>query len=122
VARAKVLSTSADGAVTMIVWDCTAGRFNWFYSFDEMIHVIEGSTVIKNQAGTERRVAAGETIFFPAGSRAEWIVGDYVRKFAVCRDPVPRYVALINRARKALEPITPAGLRKRPQRSIFDVE
>jgi len=35
VARAELLSSSADGTASTYFWDCTAGRFNWFYSFDE---------------------------------------------------------------------------------------
>jgi uncharacterized cupin superfamily protein len=97
-AQYKILSTSADGTAKTIVWDCTAGRFNWFYDMDETVYVLEGSVVIKDPAGVSRRVAAGETITFHAGARAEWTVERYVRKIAFLRTPVPKYALLAIRA------------------------
>lgn len=35
VARSAVLSTSHDGCASSFFWDCTAGRFNWYYDIDE---------------------------------------------------------------------------------------
>src|SRR5664279_4983395 len=40
VARNKLLFESADGTATTWLWDCTAGRFNWFYDIDETVHLI----------------------------------------------------------------------------------
>jgi len=94
VARIELLSSSADGTANTYFWDCTAGRFNWYYSFDETLHVLEGSVTLKDPAGTSRLVVAGDTIFFPAGSRAEWTVDRYIRKLAFCRTPLPRYIIL----------------------------
>jgi hypothetical protein len=37
-------------------------------------------------------VATGDTVFFPAGSSAEWTVDNYVRKLAFCRTPLPSYL------------------------------
>jgi uncharacterized cupin superfamily protein len=97
-AQYKVLSTSTDGTAKTIIWDCTAGRFNWFYDMDETVYVLEGSVVIKDGAGSIRRVAAGETIFFRAGSQAEWTVERYIRKIAFLRAPVPKHALLAIRA------------------------
>jgi uncharacterized cupin superfamily protein len=88
-ARLELLSSSADGTASTYFWDCTAGRFNWFYSFDETLHILEGAVTLKFPTGASHRVVAGDTIFFPAGSRAEWTVDNYVRKLAFCRTPVP---------------------------------
>jgi uncharacterized cupin superfamily protein len=92
VARIELLSSSADGTANTYFWDCTTGRFNWYYSFDETLYVLEGSVTLKDPAGTSRLVVAGDTIFFPAGSRAEWTVDQYIRKLAFCRTPLPRYI------------------------------
>jgi uncharacterized cupin superfamily protein len=92
VARAELLSTSADGTASTYFWDCTAGRFNWFYGFDETFHVLEGSVSLLDPAGKSRLVVAGDTVFFPAGSSAEWTVERYVRKLAFCRTPMPEYL------------------------------
>src|SRR6201996_4008542 len=71
-ARIELLSSSSDGTASTYFWDCTAGRFNWFYSFDETLYILEGSVVLKFPDGTKRSLAAGDTIFFPTGSQAEW--------------------------------------------------
>jgi uncharacterized cupin superfamily protein len=97
VARNKVLSSSADGSASTIIWDCTAGRFNWIYDVDETIYVIEGGVVVKDVAGATRRLNAGDTIFFPAGARAEWHVESYIRKIAFCRAPLPRLFVFVRR-------------------------
>jgi len=103
VARNKVLSSSADGTASTLIWDCTAGRFNWFYDVDETIYVIEGGVVVRDHAGSARRLSAGDTIFFPAGARAEWHVEDYIRKIAFCRVPLPRPVVFAKRGFRLLK-------------------
>src|ERR1700679_1868397 len=102
VARAELLSSSADGTASTYFWDCTAGRFNWFYTFDETFHILEGSVSLKDIAGKSRHVTVGDTVFFPKGSTAEWTVETYVRKLAFCRNPVPdSVIAVRDLARKA---------------------
>src|ERR1700733_14689984 len=71
IARLTLLSSSADGTASTYFWDCTAGRFNWFYSFDETFHIVEGEVSLKGPNGTSRRVAAGETEIFPKSSIAQ---------------------------------------------------
>ena len=88
-ARIELLSSSEDGTASTYFWDCTAGRFNWFYSFDETFHILEGAVILKDINGRARRVTVGDTVFFPKGSTAEWTVDTYVRKLAFCRNPVP---------------------------------
>jgi uncharacterized cupin superfamily protein len=92
VARAALLSSSADGTASTYYWDCTAGRFNWYYGFDETLHILEGSVTLKAPSGSSRLVVAGDVIFFPAGSQAEWTVDKYIRKLAFCRTPLPGYL------------------------------
>jgi uncharacterized cupin superfamily protein len=92
VARAALLSSSADGTASTYYWDCTAGRFNWYYGFDETLHILEGSVTLKAPSGSSRLVVAGDVVFFPAGSQAEWTVDKYIRKLAFCRTPLPGYL------------------------------
>jgi|ERR1700733_2301101 uncharacterized cupin superfamily protein len=112
-ARAELLSSSADGTASTYFWDCTAGRFNWFYSFDETFHILEGSVTLKYPSGVSRRVAAGDTVFFPAGSSAEWTVDNYVRKIAFCRTPIPGYLnaarQVARRLKRAMRGGSPAA-------------
>ena len=101
VARVALLSSSADGMASTYYWDCTAGRFNWYYTFDETLHILEGSVMLKAPSGSSRLVVAGDTIFFPAGSQAEWTIESYIRKLAFCRTTLPGYlVSARNTARR----------------------
>ena len=54
VAREKRLALSTDRLASAFMWDCTAGRFNWFYHEDEVVHVLEGSAIIKDAAGVRQ--------------------------------------------------------------------
>ena len=65
IARNKLLSQSADGSASSYMWDCTAGRFNWFYDVDETVYVIEGGVVVKEAAGVARRLSAVTCIIIP---------------------------------------------------------
>jgi uncharacterized cupin superfamily protein len=108
-ARNHVLSHSADGTATTLVWDCTAGRFNWFYDVDETIYVIEGGVVLKDAAGVTRCLKAGDTFYFPAGAHAEWHVETYIRKIAFCRAPLPRVLMFAKRVFRFLNRLMDNG-------------
>ncbi len=110
VARNALLSRSEDGTAFTLIWDCTAGLFNWFYDIDETVYILEGSVVVEDEAGAARKLAAGDTAFFPAGSRAKWRVDSYVRKVAFCRNPLPRGYLLAKNMAKAV--LASVGLRK----------
>jgi uncharacterized protein len=97
IARLEHLWSSADGTASSYFWDCTQGRFNWFYSFDETLFVLEGSVTLRSPAGISQHVKAGDTIFFPAGAAAEWTVDKYIRKLAFCRTPLPDYLVRAKR-------------------------
>src|ERR1700679_2360433 len=109
VARAELLSSSADGTASTYFWDCTAGRFNWFYSFDETFHILEGDVTLKYPSGVSRHVGIGDTVFFPAGSSAEWTVDHYVRKLAFCRTPLPSYLTFARQVARRLKRIARGG-------------
>jgi uncharacterized cupin superfamily protein len=109
VARNQVVSRSADGTATTFLWDCTAGRFNWYYDVDETLYIIEGDVVIKDHAGATRSLSVGDTIFFPAGTRVEWYVENYVRKIAFCRKPLPRLLVLAKRGFRLLKRLVGKG-------------
>jgi uncharacterized protein len=87
-ARSAILSRSRDETACTIMWDCTAGKFRWFYDFDETVHILEGSVWIDDGQGP-RRVGPGDVVFFPVGSSALWEVETYVRKLAFCRKTLP---------------------------------
>jgi uncharacterized cupin superfamily protein len=100
-ARSSVLSRSADQTACTIMWECTAGKFRWFYDFDETIHFLEGSVVIDDGDGP-RRLGPGDVVFFPAGSSAVWTVETYVRKLAFCRKILPAPIGAAVKAFRAV--------------------
>jgi uncharacterized cupin superfamily protein len=93
-AQATAIAHSRDGAMTVIAWSCTKGRFRWQYHVDEMAHILSGEVFITDQSGTERRLGPGDTVFFAAGSWSDWHVIKDVRKVAVCHVAVPKVVGL----------------------------
>src|SRR5208282_5187284 len=64
-ARSKVLAKSHDRTSSIVVWECTAGRFNWHYGEDEAVVVISGEVFITSEKGEERRLGQGDVGFFP---------------------------------------------------------
>ena len=111
VARNQLLSVSADGAARSYIWDCTAGRFNWFYEAEESIYVIEGGVTLKD-AGGVRRVGEGDTLVFAPGARVEWHVEHYIRKFALIRTPLPRPLVLAQRGYRFVKRLVGVGERE----------
>ena len=89
VAQWCVLSKSADGLASTMVWECTEGKFNWYYDFDETILILEGSIVLENDTMKPTRYSAGDIIFFKDGAHARWHGEGRVRKLAFCRTTQP---------------------------------
>jgi uncharacterized cupin superfamily protein len=88
--RNKEIAKSSDQTSYIMVWDCTAGRFNWHYSMDETLVVTSGEAFISDQNSGERRIGPGDIVFFPAGTSATWHVPTYIRKVAFLRQTMPR--------------------------------
>lgn len=89
-ARNAVIATSADGGGSTILWECTAGTFDWKYGIDETVYILAGSVVIETETMPATRYGPGDVIVFMCGARARWHVQDYIRKLAFCRRPEPR--------------------------------
>lgn len=102
-ARNSILSRSDDQTACTIVWDCSKGKFNWYYDFDETIHFIEGSVTIDDGHSPPRTLGPGDVIFFPAGSHAVWTVDNYVRKVAFCRKVLPGPVGTLIKVLRAIK-------------------
>ena len=88
ITRSRIIATSPDRASKTMVWDCTAGSFEWHYKQDEVLIVIAGDACLLGQNGKERRLAAGDYGFFPAGTIAHWRVDKYIRKVALLHEPM----------------------------------
>jgi hypothetical protein len=89
-ARISEWAESADGTTSHWTWDCTAGRFRWYYDVDETIVVIQGSVALRVDDESPVLLGVGDAAYFPAGHWVTWTVDSYVRKHAVVRVPVPR--------------------------------
>jgi uncharacterized cupin superfamily protein len=86
-ASSAELSASEDGRATTVIWECTAGRFNWVYDYDETAHILAGSAVVHNETMKPTRLGPGDVVLFRRGARATWHVADSVRKLAFIRSP-----------------------------------
>ncbi len=62
VARSGQWATSADRTTTTHVWDCTAGRFDWHFGVDEIVHIVEGSVIVSSADSEPRTLRAGDRI------------------------------------------------------------
>ncbi|WP_129976546.1 cupin domain-containing protein [Rhodococcus sp. Q1] len=106
VARSGQWATSADRTTTTHVWDCTAGRFDWHFGVDEIVHIVEGSVIVSSADSEPRTLRAGDAALFRAGTTALWEVPEYVRKHAVLRrhlSPVARFTQKVeDRLRRTL--------------------
>jgi uncharacterized protein len=89
VAQCCVLSKSADGLASTMVWECSEGKFNWYYDFDETILILEGAIVLESDVLGPTRYGPGDMVFFRDGAHARWHVEGRVRKLAFCRTAQP---------------------------------
>jgi uncharacterized cupin superfamily protein len=97
-AQLSLLSRSADGLAWTVVWQCSDGKFHWYYDFDETILILEGSIVIEGDGMSATRYVAGDVIFFKNGAHAKWHVESQVRKLAFCRRTQPILLSYALRA------------------------
>jgi uncharacterized protein len=93
-----VLSKSADGLASTMVWECSEGKFNWYYDFDETILILEGSIVLENDTMSPTRYGPGDVVFFKDGAHARWHVEGRVKKLAFCRKTQPVLLGFALRA------------------------
>ena len=97
VAQCSVLSKSADGLASTMVWQCSEGKFNWYYDFDETVLILYGAIVLESGSLAPTRYGPGDVIFFRDGAQAVWHVEGHVRKLAFCRKTQPVVVGFLLR-------------------------
>ncbi|MCW2989679.1 MAG: hypothetical protein JWM73_273, partial [Solirubrobacterales bacterium] len=74
---------SVDDRILVNVWDCTAGRMQFDYWADEVVHILEGEATVVDEHGQVFELRAGDVACFTKGSRLTWTVPTYVRKLAI---------------------------------------
>jgi uncharacterized cupin superfamily protein len=83
-ARSSTLTLLPDGTIKAVIWDCTAGRFDWWYGGgDEVIHILEGEAELTSSNGATTVVRPGDVVHFASGSVVRWHVPEYVKKLAL---------------------------------------
>src|SRR5665213_1825316 len=107
------MAQSADGLASTMVWECSQGKFNWYYDFDETVLILEGSIVLESDTMPSKRYVAGDVIFFKDGAHARWHIEDRVRKLAFCRKTQPVWLGFALRVFLKLKKIMmPAATRQ----------
>jgi len=89
VARIWIAAQSSDLRVTQGVWDCTAGRFNWNYTWDEFVVVLDGEVTIEEESGKTLILRKGDFAYFPLGLKTKWHVPKYIKKTFTIRTSEP---------------------------------
>jgi uncharacterized cupin superfamily protein len=89
IARGAVVNQSADKTLSSGLWTCEPGQFDWTYTWDEFVHILEGEVIITEEGGQSYTVGPGDMAHFPIGLKAHWQVIKTVRKFFVLKTPEP---------------------------------
>ncbi len=89
VARGAVLNQSADKTLSSGLWTCEPGEFDWTYTWDEFVYVLEGDVTITEGGGRSYDVGPGDMAHFPIGLKAHWNVKKAMRKFFVLKTTEP---------------------------------
>ena len=71
---------SADNKFFSGIWESEPGKWRIEYTEHEFCHIIEGESVIADEAGNETRVRAGDAFVIPAGFKGTWEVVRKTRK------------------------------------------
>jgi len=111
-ARMAELSRSRDGAAVSVVWDCTAGEFDWRFGVDEWVHILEGAVEVQDEDGHWSELTPGSVALFRAGVVSRWRVRDYVRKIALCRVAMPVPMGFALRAFVKLRTMLTSGAKR----------
>jgi uncharacterized cupin superfamily protein len=90
---ARNLDLTAASRASANLWDCTAGRFRWYYAADEVVHVLEGEAHLDDGSGEIKTMRAGDVVHFRPGHEVVWHVPAYVKKLAVHRRLAARRAA-----------------------------
>jgi uncharacterized protein len=79
--------TNASGTFMAGLWHSERGRWRILYTEEEYCQVLEGVSVITDQAGVAVTVRAGEEFVIPAGFSGTWEVVEPTRKRFVIYEP-----------------------------------
>jgi len=69
------------------IWQGEPGSARIAYTEHELCHLLEGSIVLHDEAGGERRFKAGDVFVIPAGFRGVWETVETCRKIYAIYEP-----------------------------------
>ena len=78
--------TDQSGRFMAGIWHSEPGRWKILYTEEEHCRMLEGISVITDQAGVEVTVRAGDEFVIPAGFSGTWEVQEPTRKYFVIYD------------------------------------
>lgn len=111
-ASSRILTRSRDWLSVLAIWECTAGRFRWEYTRDEILVVASGGASVLDEQGVERRFQRGDVVFFPARTSYIWTIEDRIRKVAVVREPLWPPIGIASKVlKKVVRTLTPGHRR-----------
>ena len=87
-ASAQMLTRSPDGGLVTGVWECTPGRFRWYFACDEVVVILRGTGTVRIGA-VEHALVPGASVYFPIGTDSEWKIHTTLRKHFTHRFPTP---------------------------------
>jgi uncharacterized cupin superfamily protein len=88
-AAVAMLWRNEEGTLFNGVWHCTPGAFYLDHA-DETVAFIEGRATVTPEGGEPVELTAGDSGFFPDGTRVLWEVHETVRKAFHNHDPSGR--------------------------------
>jgi uncharacterized cupin superfamily protein len=83
----QLTNSPCDGLITG-VWECTPGKFRWYFGCDEVIVVLSGRGRVR-VGDVVHELTPGTTVFFPIGTDSNWEIEETLRKHFTHRHPSP---------------------------------
>ena len=69
------------------LWEAEPGCWNISYTENEFCQIVAGRSVLRDEQGGERMLAAGDNFVIPAGFRGQWEVLETTKKIYVIYQP-----------------------------------
>lgn len=88
-ASGKLLWQSDDKRTGNGIWACKVGIYNWDYTWDETIYIIEGEVTITDRHNKSIVCGAGDLFFIPIGTKTTWNITKPIRKVFHFRSDEP---------------------------------
>lgn len=79
--------TSSDEKFLAGLWEAEPGCWNVRYTENEFCQIVAGRSILRDEEGRERCVAAGESFIIPAGFSGQWEVLERTKKIYVIYQP-----------------------------------